>query len=365
MEFKDDILKEEIYKQLVNLPRFREKLVDDFSKEFLDSYIQYLLYQDRSFLTNTIDGLVKCSKEVRPEGDFAEFMKGREDSKIIVFGAGQDGRKTKILLDKMNMSPEFFCDNNEKLWGSKVDGVEVIDPKTLIYQYRDHIVIIASGNYGDVLFKQLLKFWYPQKNIYYSPYGALRADIGWQYFDLPYFSKDEQEVFVDCGCHEAETCRDFIRWCDGEYKQIYAFEPDKRSFSHCKSTMRNEDRVLLIPKGAYSKTATLRFHEDGGASRIEDGGNIEIDVTSIDEVLDGERATFIKMDIEGAELDALKGAEKTIQAYYPKLAVCMYHKMTDLIAIPEYLMHIAPEYKYAIRVYTSSFCETVLYAWKE
>lgn len=354
-----------VYAQLANLQGFRERLADRRSEEFLDSYTNYLLSRDWAYMKNEIDKSLRDISEVRPEGSFAEFMQGRDKSKVIIFGAGQDGRKTKLLLEKMKMSPAFFTDNDKKLWGNKIDGTEVIPPKELIYQYRDYVVLIGSAKYGDIFFKQLLSYWFPQKNIFYSPYGVLRADLGWQYFDLPYFSHDAQEVFVDCGCHIGESSHDFIKWCNGVYKKIYAFEPDRQGFACCRQNMQNIKSLQLIPKGVYSGTATLKFHENGGASRIEENGSVSVEVISVDQALGGDRATFIKMDIEGAELSALRGAEKTIQVHYPKLAICIYHKLTDLIEIAEYLMRTAPEYRYAIRMYATSFSETVLYAWKE
>jgi hypothetical protein len=69
------------------------------------------------------------------------------------------------------------------------------------------------------------------------------------------------------------------------------------------------------------------------------------------------------MDIEGAELDTLKGAEQLIKKYKPKLAVCVYHKFEDLYVIPQYLHSIVPAYKFVLRQHDCSLYETVLYAW--
>ena len=75
-----------------------------------------------------------------------------------------------------------------------------------------------------------------------------------------------------------------------------------------------------------------------------------------------ERVTFIKFDIEGAELEALKGAKGIISSYRPKLAICLYHKKEDYWQIPYYVKELVPEYKLYIRHYSNYSSETVLYA---
>ena len=68
------------------------------------------------------------------------------------------------------------------------------------------------------------------------------------------------------------------------------------------------------------------------------------------------------MDIEGSELEALKGAAETIKKWRPKLAISIYHKYEDIIEIPEYILSIVPDYSFYIRHYSSDIWETVLYA---
>ena len=91
--------------------------------------------------------------------------------------------------------------------------------------------------------------------------------------------------------------------------------------------------------------------------------SIKIEVCSIDNVID-DKVTFIKMDIEGSELEALKGAEKTVRSHKPKLAICLYHKIEDFWEIPLYINEIVPEYKlYAAHHHPDPDCySTVLYA---
>jgi hypothetical protein len=95
---------------------------------------------------------------------------------------------------------------------------------------------------------------------------------------------------------------------------------------------------------------------------MDESGNIRIEVDSIDHVTQGEKVSFIKMDIEGAELEALRGAQNTIRQHKPKLAVCVYHMQEDLVTIPQYILSLREDYKLYLRHYGNSCTETVLYA---
>ena len=92
---------------------------------------------------------------------------------------------------------------------------------------------------------------------------------------------------------------------------------------------------------------------------------VSVPVTSIDEELSGEDVTLIKMDIEGSELSALMGAEKIIKRCFPKLAICVYHRVDDFITIPQYIRSLSSDkirYKFYMRHHAAWMAETVLYA---
>lgn len=82
----------------------------------------------------------------------------------------------------------------------------------------------------------------------------------------------------------------------------------------------------------------------------------------MDDVAECKNATFIKMDLEGSEMQALKGAEKIIKANKPKLAICIYHSDKDMLEIIQYIYSLVPEYKFFVRQHANSYNETVLYA---
>lgn len=119
--------------------------------------------------------------------------------------------------------------------------------------------------------------------------------------------------------------------------------------------------VELIPKGLWSKAGVLRFRSQGRGGSITANGEMSVEVESIDYFVK-EPVTFIKLDVEGAEYQALLGAEHTIASYKPKLAICTYHKLEDIWELPSLIHEMNPEYRFYLRHYSFAENETVLYA---
>lgn len=87
-----------------------------------------------------------------------------------------------------------------------------------------------------------------------------------------------------------------------------------------------------------------------------------IQIKKLDDFLPNEQITFLKMDIEGAEINALIGAQELIKTQKPKLAICTYHLPEHFFDIPFYIKSLVPEYKIYIRHHTNTMFETVCYA---
>lgn len=182
-----------------------------------------------------------------------------------------------------------------------------------------------------------------------------------------------EEVFVDCGAFTGNTLSDFIKNRGGKYRAAIAFEPDPRTFQKLEKKHGGNPNITLINAGVYDRDGEVRFEAHGDiSSRIADenrsaGGNgerCEIKVKSIDGLNMREEITFIKMDVEGAELNALKGAKETILRNKPKLAISIYHSNEDMVQLAEYIHELVPEYKFYIgqHMLFPSCGETVLYA---
>lgn len=95
---------------------------------------------------------------------------------------------------------------------------------------------------------------------------------------------------------------------------------------------------------------------------VEEDTGTTIKLVKMDNVPECQDATFIKMDIEGAELAALRGGRELIQRNKPKLAICIYHSDEDMLSIAEYIHELVPEYRIYMRAHNMGIAENVLYA---
>ncbi|MDO8805102.1 MAG: FkbM family methyltransferase [Elusimicrobiota bacterium] len=185
-----------------------------------------------------------------------------------------------------------------------------------------------------------------------------------QYFPEGIISLSDREVFVDGGAYSGDTMLAFMRKTKNKYSRCYAFEPDAANAAKLRGLAGRQRwrDVRLITKGLWRKTDTLRFYASEGPSisAISETGNTAVEVDAIDNA--APEATFIKLDVEGAELEALTGAAGTIKRNRPKLAVCLYHKPGDLFEIPLFIRSLVPEYRFYLRQHQPVSCELVLYA---
>lgn len=169
--------------------------------------------------------------------------------------------------------------------------------------------------------------------------------------------------FVDCGAFNGDTLLSVAKAFD-KIETYIALEPDKHNFSVLKSIQcSNIDHFNAYPYGAWNVREKLKFLEEGAeSSRISVNGSIVIDCISLDELLADTFISHIKMDIEGAELKALLGAEKIIKKYRPRLAISVYHKPQDIYEILFLLEKWNLDYKYCLRAYGDTGTDCVLYA---
>ena len=179
-------------------------------------------------------------------------------------------------------------------------------------------------------------------------------------------------ALVDCGAYNGDSVAEFFDFIGRDDVPVYAFEPDHDNFRALTERFRHLPEVHCLPYGTWDEETTLAFNASGdeSSSLLEDSREplpaaetIQVPVKTIDQMLGNAKASFIKMDIEGAELRTLKGGRGTIERDLPILAISAYHKITDLVELPQYINEIAPgRYKFYLRHHGCVCAELVLYA---
>ncbi|ADY54931.1 methyltransferase FkbM family [Syntrophobotulus glycolicus DSM 8271] len=170
--------------------------------------------------------------------------------------------------------------------------------------------------------------------------------------------------FVDCGAFTGDTFQDIKKHHNMD--SYIGFEPSGEIYKRLLDTVKNEagDTVaFLYPCAVGDKTFYTSFDAELNArSSLSEDGKQTVLVVKLDELLINVNPTMIKMDIEGAEIDALKGCKDIIKNSKPDLAICVYHRLTDLWRIPLMIHEIVPEYKLYMRCHYIATIQTVLYA---
>lgn len=162
----------------------------------------------------------------------------------------------------------------------------------------------------------------------------------------------EKETYLDLGAYRGDTVFEFIRYADG-YKKIYAVEPDKKTFLKLKEATKDIKDIEYINACISDESRIGKFNMNGSRGSNASGGGEEIRYITVDDIIDGGEISFIKADVEGAELSFIKGARDTIINRRPKMMISCYHRSDDLYKIPEAVLEIRDDYKVYMRHFPS------------
>jgi len=189
-----------------------------------------------------------------------------------------------------------------------------------------------------------------------------------QYFPDDLFGLSEAEVFVDCGAYDGDSLHIFFERQPTFRGTFIAVEPDPINLQSLKqyvATLPDDwrDRVKILPQAVGARREIVRFAATGLASAgISSTGTLEVESVPLDEMLEDMRPTFIKMDIEGAEVNALIGARRSIETALPVLAICVYHQPDHLWRIPLLIQSFSKEYRFFLRPHNEEGWDLVCYA---
>ena len=322
-------------------------------------------------------------------------------SDIILFGAGTIGRLVARQLVEKGQKPKCFADNDRAKWGTEVEGIVVQGPDTSLAMFPNAewvSTVLRTPFRGEIL-EQLGKMGVKHISLYefiparfdLPPYYAFKTisglfadqetkdefldqlafrrapsthvqrpprDIRNVYFE-DFFTRLDDEVFIDCGGADGDTIKDFqSKW--NNYSSIQSFEPDPENYRKLAVNVLDDPRVHAFQAAVSDFTGSMSFSATGDQTAHLGDGDELVSVYRLDQVLT--EATFIKMDIEGAELEALWGARDIIRKHSPVLAICAYHTGDHLWQIPLLIHAIQPNYRLYFRRYLEATWELVYYA---
>lgn len=159
------------------------------------------------------------------------------------------------------------------------------------------------------------------------------------------------EVYCDLGAYNGDTVDEFLSVTNKKYEKIYAFEPDRKNFKKLEKNFGDKDNVFLFNSAVNDISGEIGFLTNGGRHSVVSNNGEKISALSLDDVLNGEKATYIKFDVEGMEQNAIIGAKETILKYKPKMLVSAYHKTDDYFTLPLLVNSIRDDYKIYMRHY--------------
>ena len=323
---------------------------------------------------------------------------------IIMYGMGDGAEKIMAVFDRLGIKPAAFMASDEFVRGQSFLGYEVHRLSDIQEMYDDFVIVVCFGSSlppvmdrlyeldrqyelyapdvpvaGDGLFdekylgdngdklqrvKRLLADEQSRRVlddiVSYKLTGDIKllkqcetpSDEGWALLKI-----GRQETYVDLGAYDGDTVDKFLRLTNKEFEHIYALEPDRRSFNRMVRRNYALGRGIFHPvnAAAWNEDTTLQFRHGGGRSSTAAGGRygrgriVPVQAVKVDTLLEGRKATILKLDVEGSEREALEGARETISMHHPKLILSVYHRTEDLLELPLKIHEMYSGYRLYLR----------------
>lgn len=368
---------------------------------------------------NWLDEILSLPAEY--EDEIKKMQTGGKE--IILFGAGKTAEFNLAFFADLGLNVSAFCDNSILKQGTSIRNVPVLSFESVKEKYPDAYYYITTQMFYKEIRTQLLNAGIAPSDIMKcdiirqmtwekgceSLYFEKKRELDWlynrlgddysrkvlmsrlaflrtrnrdyvmavrsehQYFENSLFDLSSIRFFADLGMYTGDTILEFEKQSSAVCDVIYGFEPEQEIMKLAKQNLSGHKNVKYIAKGTSDCDGRVNVSQSLGVMKtIEsevffDGGAGEsFEVCKLDTLLESkeiQKVDFLKMDIEGAEYQSLKGAKKLIERDKPIMAVCVYHKWDDIITIPEYVCNLkcGEDYSLFLRHYSDNQTETVCY----
>ena len=336
---------------------------------------------------------------------------------IIIFGAGLAGKRVKHYFEENGVKISYFCDNDDKKWYKTIENAKVLPPNDLKnFETNSLKVIIASLWFLDISYQldeMGVPYWilgipddFLEMKEHYNPHvinqyldrldkvydllddeeskNIFASVVAYRLTKDPFiqkYSRYEQyahplvmpksgDIILDGGAWRGDTAEQFLNALNQDCK-VYSFEPAEANYKYLEEFIHQHDLSDKVIACKFALTASLSTvlmdttEKTGQAYCLTNNGTEEVATISIDHFFyhQNRNVDLIKLDIEGSEIEALKGAIMTIRTYKPLLYICIYHKQEDLYEIPLFINDNFPECKYKFYVghHRYGVRDTILY----
>ncbi len=332
-----------------------------------------------------------------PENDIYDYLKNT-DKPIIIYGMGNGADKVISQLERRSITVSGISASDDFVRGQSFHNLIVRRISDFEKEYEEFIIIIAFGTslpdvmkhiftlsrrhtvfavdvpvYGDNVWtkefyreniediERAYDLLADQKSRYvYENIIKYKLSGRLDYLRSCYSSKDEvfsdilrlgkNESYLDLGAYRGDTVDEFLYYAGGSYSHITALEPDRKTFAKLKSHISDMKNVRIFRMGIWSEDRDMSFEESlGRGSNIGQVGGSDLAVTKIDTLYAVRRVSYIKMDVEGSERQAIIGGINTIKRDKPKLNIAAYHRSEDIFSLPLIINSIEPGYKLYMR----------------
>lgn len=292
-----------------------------------------------------------------------------DDSAEIAYMYSMWGTQSIIAVYESECHPLSYLEFLEKNQDAVAKAYDTLADEKSRQLFLTKLALMASKGHFALFKRFILGFSEPYRH--FGLGGCDGTPEDYFYFNNDVLSVEEGEIYIDVGAFDGDTVGTFLDACkhrNVKYGKIIAFEPDPTYFEPMQKQFGRYPNVDLRQQGVWSETTTLRFANPEDPSRgqtgtISDAGTLEIEVVSIDDILQGGPATFIKMDPGGDVIPAiLRGSARTIATYRPKIAAGAYHCAASIFQIPLLVHELCPDYRIWLRHNTFHLCDTDLFA---
>ncbi len=325
---------------------------------------------------------------------------------VVIYGMGDGADKLFACCEAFSVPVADVFASDEYVRGHEFHGYRVLRYDEVCQKYNEFIILLAFAAFEDGLMEKITG--YARKHQLYAPdlplfggeiltpswlrdhaddirkaYELLADDVSRKTFEsvLRYkmggdililrscetpredvfsdiFSFSQDETYLDLGAYNGDTVEEFCQLTGGNYRKIIAVEPDRKNYQKLTQRVEELHNVECVNVGVWDESGTLSFSGGGGRASCltpdtsvvaETSKRYCVSVDTVDNIVGDGDVTYIKMDVEGVEREALLGARNTLCRCKPKLAVSAYHRTDDFVKLLLLINELNPNYRLYLR----------------